>query len=158
MKITCASMDIISEDKAIIQPLHKDWYQGRVAAVDMLRLDLIHPVISGNKWYKLKHNLQAAKDSGAKQILTFGGAYSNHLIAAAAAAKVYDIPSVGIVRGRYAQVQPTSTLQACADMGMQLVYISTADYNNKTDPAFLQELEDKYGPSFIIPEGGANNE
>ncbi len=151
-------MDIICEDKAIIQPLNEDWYGKRVAAIDMLRLDLVHPVISGNKWYKLKRNLQAAKDNGATQVLTFGGAYSNHLIAAAAAAQSHHMPCIGIVRGLYAQNSPSPTLQACTDMGMQLAYISTADYSRKTEPGFQRELLAKYGDSFIIPEGGANDE
>ncbi|MDR3679221.1 MAG: 1-aminocyclopropane-1-carboxylate deaminase [Flavipsychrobacter sp.] len=151
-------MDIICEDKAIIQPLNEDWYGGRVAAINMLRLDLVHPVISGNKWYKLKRNLQAAKDFGATQVLTFGGAYSNHLIATAAAAQAHHMPCIGIVRGLYAQNAPSVTLKTSSDMGMQLVYISTADYSRKTEPGFQQELTDKYGDSFIIPEGGANNE
>jgi len=149
-------MDIICEDKAIIQPLNPDWYACKVAAVDMLRLDLVHPVISGNKWYKLQHNLQAAKEQGANKIITFGGAYSNHLVAAAAAAQAAGLSSVGIVRGLYAQHAPTATLQACSDMGMQLVYISTADYARKTDAQFLAELQATYGPAYMIPEGGAN--
>jgi 1-aminocyclopropane-1-carboxylate deaminase len=151
-------MDIICEENAIIQQLNKNWYEGRVVDVDMLRLDLVHPIISGNKWYKLQRNLQAAKTNGATQVLTFGGAYSNHLVASAAAAKAFSIKSIGIVRGLYAQQVPTATLQACRDMGMQLIYVSKVDYGRKNDPQFLQELVAQYGPSYIIPEGGANNE
>lgn len=158
MKTTCASMDIISEDRAVIQHLNKDWYHNSAAAIDMLRLDLIHPIISGNKWYKLKHNLKAAKAAGAAQILTFGGAYSNHLIAAAAAAKEYGIPATGVVRGLYAKDTPTLTLTACTEMGMTLVFVSKEDYNKKTDPIYLQQLQETCGSAYIIPEGGANQE
>ncbi len=149
-------MDIICEDNAIVQPLNKDWYENRVATVDMLRLDLVHPVISGNKWYKLQRNLQAAREQGANKIITFGGAYSNHLVAAAAAAQAAGISSIGIVRGLYAQHAPTTTLLACSEMGMQLVYISTTDYARRSDLQFLADIQATYGPAYMIPEGGAN--
>jgi len=83
-------MDTIDESKAIIQPLNSEWYEG-VAKIDMLRLDLLHPVISGNKWYKLKHNISHAISSGFNTILTFGGGYSNHLVATAAATNVFNV-------------------------------------------------------------------
>ena len=92
-------MDIIDESKIIIQPLQAAWVHNESIHIDMLRLDLIHPVISGNKWYKLRQNLEQAKISGSQSILTFGGAYSNHLVAAAAAANASGISAIGIVRG-----------------------------------------------------------
>src|ERR1039457_6360516 len=101
MKTTCVSMDTIDESRVIIQPLDQEWYQQKVAVLDMLRLDLIHPVISGNKWYKLRLNMKHAIESGFKTIVTFGGGYSNHLIATACTAKKFRLPSVGIVRGKY---------------------------------------------------------
>ncbi len=120
----------------------------------MLRLDLIDPVISGNKWYKLKHNLQQAKASGYKAILSFGGAYSNHLVAAAAAAQDAGLEGIGIVRGMHDVL--TYTLEACLGYGMQLQFVSYEAYKQKTDPAYLQQLSAQYGHPFIIHEGGAN--
>jgi 1-aminocyclopropane-1-carboxylate deaminase len=120
----------------------------------MLRLDLVDPVVSGNKWYKLKYNLLQAKASGHTTVLSFGGAYSNHLVAAAAAAQLAGLKSIGIVRGLYATL--THTLRACADYGMQLQFVSYEDYKQKNDPVFLQQLSETYDHSFIIPEGGAN--
>jgi len=123
-------------------------------AVDMLRLDLVDPVISGNKWYKLKYNLQEAKLSGHDAILTFGGAYSNHLVAAAAAAHHAGLKSIGIVRGLHEML--THSLEACKRYGMELHFVSYETYKQKTLPEFLQQLLVAYGHPFIIPEGGAN--
>ena len=124
--------------------------------VSMLRLDKVHPVISGNKWYKLNHNLAAALDMGFGRTITFGGAYSNHLIATAGAAKDVGIKAIGIVRGLHAAAHLTPTLQACKDLGMELHFVSREDYALKDDPVFLQSLTGRFGPSFIIPEGGDN--
>lgn len=122
----------------------------------MLRLDIVHPIISGNKWYKLKHNLLHASQTGYESIITFGGAYSNHLIAAAAAAKAYNIRSEGIVRGTYAEAELTPTLQACKEYGMQLFFVSRGEYAQKNENGWLDELRMNYPGAYIIPEGGAN--
>lgn len=149
-------MVTIDESAAAIQQLTPDWYQQKVAALDVLRLDLIHPVISGNKWYKLKYNLAHAIREGYKCILTFGGAHSNHLIATAAAAKQYGIAAKGIVRGEYHRDKYTATLAACEDEGMELIFISKEEYARKHEAAWLQKLEVQFDDTFIIPEGGAN--
>jgi len=154
MKITFANMGIIDDRLAVIQPLNKFWYRNKVAAMDMLRLDLLHPVISGNKWYKLRLNLAHAIDNGFKTIVTFGGGYSNHLIATACAAKIFKIPSVGIVRGRYDVLTPT--LEACRVEGMELIFVSQEDYKNKHEPDWAKNLVSHFDELFIIPEGGAN--
>lgn len=150
-------MAIINEHKAIIQPLNPIWYQPCVPQMDMLRLDLIHPVISGNKWFKLKYNLEVALAKGYKSMLTFGGAYSNHLVATAAIAKEYGLSSIGIIRGNYAKNNPTATMDECKSYGMQLVFVSWEDYAKKTDEAWLKELSAEFNNPYIIPEGGAND-
>lgn len=149
-------MVTIPERQPVIQPLNKDWCGPYAEAVDMLRLDMIHPVVSGNKWYKLKHNIQYASDNAYTSILTFGGAYSNHLIAAAAAAYTCGVKSIGIIRGDYAQHNLTQTLKDCVAYGMQLSFVSREDYNKKQDVDFLEYLSRKFDNPFIIPEGGAN--
>ncbi|MFN7013176.1 MAG: 1-aminocyclopropane-1-carboxylate deaminase/D-cysteine desulfhydrase, partial [Bacteroidia bacterium] len=122
----------------------------------ILRLDLIHPEISGNKWFKLKYNLQFAKQNGFKKILTFGGAYSNHIVATAAAGKYFGIKTIGIIRGEL--YDPLNhSLTFATKCGMQLEYVSREVYKNKSDEAFLKELQQKYPGAYIIPEGGANN-
>jgi len=120
------------------------------------RDDLVHPMISGNKWRKLKHNIAAAKQQGKKQLITFGGAFSNHLIATAAAGKLLGFKTIGIVRGEEPK-KWSETLNDCKAEGMQLKFISRSDYSLKNQTKFLEQLEREYGESFIIPEGGAND-
>ncbi|MBA3828969.1 MAG: pyridoxal-phosphate dependent enzyme [Taibaiella sp.] len=151
-------MDIINEGACIVQPLSPGWYNNRVAGIDMLRLDAIHPIISGNKWFKLKLNIAHALKEGSKGVLTFGGAYSNHLVATAAAARENNLSSVGIVRGLHHQHQPTDTLLKCVAYGMQLKYITIQEYRHKTDEEWLIALSAQYADHIIIPEGGANEE
>jgi len=147
-------MGTIDDRNVVVQPLNKFWYGKKVASMDMLRLDLLHPVVSGNKWYKLRLNLLHAVDNGFKTIVTFGGGYSNHLIATACAARMFKLPSVGIVRGRYDVLTPT--LEACIAEGMELIFVSQDDYKNKHEPEWAQNLVAHFDELFIIPEGGAN--
>lgn len=147
-------MDTIDERRVVIQPLHTGWYAGRAAAVDMLRLDLLHPIISGNKWYKLRLNIQRAGERRFKTIVTFGGGHSNHLIATAHAARMHRLGSVGIVRGNYPVLTPT--LQQCVAEGMQLLFVSQEDYKRKEQPEWVQELTAHFDEILIVPEGGAN--
>jgi 1-aminocyclopropane-1-carboxylate deaminase len=123
--------------------------------VRMLRLDGIHPRICGNKWYKLKHNLLAARAQSAHTVLSFGGAYSNHLVALAAASKACGLRSIGIVRGEAPRVL-NPALRFMEAQGMALHYISRSDYRNKEDPEFIRALEKRFGPFYQIPEGGSN--
>lgn len=125
--------------------------------IQMLRLDEAHPVVSGNKWFKLKENITAAIVAGKNEIATFGGAYSNHLIAAAAAAQYNGLQSTGIVRGE-AEYAANTTLSACAAYGMKLVFVSRSDYRKKDGAGFLQHLLPASENYFIIPEGGCNNQ
>ena len=154
MTTTCVSMDTIDESRVIIQPLDPEWYQQKVAGLNVLRLDLIHPVVSGNKWYKLRLNMKHAIEGGFKTIVTFGGGYSNHLVATAFASKKFGLPSVGIVRGRYDILTPT--LEACIAEGMELIFVTQEDYNNKQEPKWAMNLATRFDELFIIPEGGAN--
>jgi 1-aminocyclopropane-1-carboxylate deaminase len=134
----------------VIEPLL--WPEGATQElhVDVLRLDLLHPVISGNKWFKLQHHLQLADGS---PLLTFGGAWSNHLVATAFAAKQAGLPSIGIIRGEQPFAQ-SATLQEAAGYGMQLEFISREQYAQKNQDAFLRQLNDRYPGVYIIPEGG----
>ncbi|QDK79255.1 pyridoxal-phosphate dependent enzyme [Spirosoma sp. KCTC 42546] len=121
------------------------------------RDDLLHPKVSGNKWRKLKYNLLAARAQGFTTLLTFGGAYSNHLYATASAGKVFGFRTIGVVRGDELAGKPLNeTLQFCRDSGMHLHLVSRADYRRKEDPDFLAELTKQFGPCYILPEGGTN--
>ncbi len=119
------------------------------------RLDLIHPVVSGNKWYKLKYNLSAAQAEGATTVLSFGGAYSNHIHALAGACKMLGLSSIGVIRGE-PHTPLNSTLQYAESCGMRLHYLSRSDYRLKHTEAIQQRLKDEYGGLYIVPEGGSN--
>ncbi len=139
----------------ILQTVQDPFLEARGLTLKVLRLDLVHPLVSGNKWYKLKHNLAKAHALGHDTLLSYGGAYSNHLVALAAAAKLSGLRSIGVVRGEL--VQPLN--QALAFMqaqGMVLHPVSRADYRHKDEPGFKAELQAQYGRAFDIPEGGAN--
>lgn len=149
-------MATIPDKEPYIQALNEDRYRPFVRNISMLRLDEVHPVVSGNKWYKLKENIEHVRTAGKGGLLTFGGAYSNHLVAAAAACHYHNIPAVGIVRGTYAQETLTPTLRACMDYAMRLVFVSREDYARKNEPDYLAGLQKAYPDYFIVPEGGAN--
>lgn len=122
--------------------------------LQLLRLDRIHPAVSGNKWFKLDKYLQTVQQGHYKGIITFGGAYSNHLVATAAACYYHNIPCIGFVRGLEGAEQPTESLQECRQWNMALQFLSRTDYRLKSDPGFLQQLQDQYPQHLIIPEGG----
>ena len=120
------------------------------------REDLNHPFISGNKWWKLKYNLDEAIRQKKNTILTFGGAYSNHIFAAAAAAKECGLKSIGIIRGEE-NLPLNTTLSFAKENGMELHYISRNEYRDKDNPDFIQELHQQFGDFYLIPEGGTNS-
>ncbi|GAB3996696.1 pyridoxal-phosphate dependent enzyme [Spirosoma daeguense] len=121
------------------------------------RDDLLHPFISGNKWRKLKYNLLAAREQGFTTVLTFGGAFSNHLYATAAAGQHFGFQTIGIVRGDELATQPrNATLAACENFGMQLHFVSRVDYQRKESPEFLASSMTQFGSCYVVPEGGTN--
>ena len=121
------------------------------------RLDQIHPQISGNKFFKLKYNFQEAQQQGFKSVLTFGGAYSNHIAATAFAAHQFGFNSVGIIRGEELKDRPLNhTLKTAQALGMQLHFISRTAYREKDQPEFLQTLSQQFPSHYVIPEGGTN--
>ena len=150
-------MVITPDTQPYIQLLQPRWHHGKVQEVAMLRLDVLDPVISGNKWYKLGYNIEYCIANRIGTILTFGGGFSNHLVATAAMAKQYGLQSIGIVRGHYNN-ELTPTLKDCVACGMQLNFVTQEDYAKKTDEAWLEALAIKYDHPFIIPEGGANEQ
>lgn len=141
---------------APIEPVSCELLVEKSVALSVLRLDLIHPHLQGNKWFKLRHNLQACQEQGFSQVMSFGGAYSNHLFALAAAGSYFGIDTVGVIRGEL--VEPLNPVLAfCRSQGMQLHPVSRQQYRNKTCASFLNELRDKFGPSYLVPEGGSND-
>ncbi|MGK7389237.1 MAG: 1-aminocyclopropane-1-carboxylate deaminase/D-cysteine desulfhydrase [Candidatus Cyclobacteriaceae bacterium M2_1C_046] len=120
------------------------------------RIDKTDPYISGNKWYKLKYNLKKAKDEGYDTILTFGGAYSNHIYSTAAAAQEHGMKSIGLIRGEE-KLPLNPTLKFASEHGMELHYVSRSDYRKKGEPDFINALREKFGRFYLIPEGGTND-
>ena len=119
------------------------------------RDDLIHAELSGNKWRKLKYNLLAAEQQGATTLLTFSGAYSNHLHAFASACKMFDFNGIAIIRGEESTT-PSATLVHARNAGLHLHFINRDLYRQRSSPIFLQQLRQKFGKFLLIPEGGSN--
>ncbi len=141
--------------QAPLQQLEHPLLQQHNITLWVKREDLLHPHISGNKWRKLKYNLQEAQANGHKTILTFGGAYSNHIAATAAAGAEFGFKTIGIIRGEeHLPLNPT--LQFATEQGMELHYISRELYRRKNEPDFIAELAEKYNQPYVVPEGGTN--
>lgn len=148
-------MDLQSENQFLNLPILKE--KGITLAIK--REDLLHPQISGNKFRKLKYNIIEAKRQGHNGLLTFGGAYSNHIAATAAAAEKYGFKVLGIIRGEELaenwKSNPTLTL--AYEKGMQFKFVSREDYRKRDDLDFLASLKEELGEFYLIPEGGTNN-
>jgi 1-aminocyclopropane-1-carboxylate deaminase len=149
-------MAIKLQEQINIDTVDHELLRAKQIRLGILRLDQIHPLVSGNKWFKLKQNIKDALQKNCASLLTFGGAYSNHLIATAAAAQASGLQSIGIVRGFHGKEHPTETLKQCKALGMQLHYVSREDYAQKKAEKFISELQALYPEAYIIPEGGDN--
>ncbi|WP_245705074.1 1-aminocyclopropane-1-carboxylate deaminase/D-cysteine desulfhydrase [Flavobacterium omnivorum] len=127
-------------------------------SVQIKREDLIHPFVSGNKFRKLKYNLLQAKAENQKTLLTFGGAFSNHIAAVAFAGKERGFKTIGIIRGEELaqKVNENPTLLFAQKCGMQLEFISREEYRLKSELSFIENLKHKFGNFYLIPEGGTN--
>ena len=122
------------------------------------REDLIHPFVSGNKFRKLKYNLLQAKAENQSTLLTFGGAYSNHIAAVAYAGKENGFQTIGVIRGDELgdKIESNPTLKFAQECGMQFEFVSRETYRLKTEATFLEQLQQQYGAFYLIPEGGTN--
>lgn len=138
----------------IPSPLQTIFLPTSSQSVWVKRDDQIHPYVSGNKWRKLKYNIEAFKGSDRTTILTFGGAFSNHLYATAAACEALGLKSIGIVRGLEADVD-NPTLSYCVRAGMEIIKVSRTEYNEKERAASIDQII-KERNAFVIPEGGNN--
>ena len=136
---------------APLQRLHLDGLQQAGVQVAVLRLDLIDPLISGNKWFKLTEHLHAARAAGADGLISLGGAHSNHLHALAAAGKRFGFATVGLLRGHPQQTPTTMDLER---FGMQLHWLGFAGYRARHEPGFWQPWQAMYPTLHQVPEGG----
>lgn len=122
------------------------------------REDLIHPFVSGNKFRKLKYNLLHAEKENCSSLLTFGGAFSNHIAAVAAAGKMQSIKTIGLIRGEElaGKITQNPTLKFAHECGMHLEFISRESYRNKEESCFIEQLRHQWGNFYLLPEGGTN--
>jgi 1-aminocyclopropane-1-carboxylate deaminase len=149
-----------------VEPVADDRFHRHGVRLLLKRDDLIHPDLPGNKWRKLAPNLAAATAAGHGTLLTFGGAYSNHLRATAAAGRLLGLRTIGVVRGQELAGQPlNASLARCADDGMRLHFVDRTTYREKRDPATLARILREVAPPdgdrdtpYVVPEGGSNAE
>jgi 1-aminocyclopropane-1-carboxylate deaminase len=145
-----------------IQQIHFSEIENSGVTLFIKREDELHPFISGNKYRKLKYNLAEATKQNKSTLLTFGGAYSNHIAATAAAGSAYNLKTIGIIRGDelgnnlLETIQNNPTLKFASEHNMQLEFISRADYKSKNSSEFNVLLKEKFGDFYLIPEGGTN--
>jgi len=123
------------------------------------REDLLHPIISGNKFRKLKYNIQEAKRLGHSTLLTFGGAFSNHILAVAGAGAEFGFSTIGVIRGEEIEykIHENPTLIKAQELGMKFYFVSRSDYREKENTNFKEKLQTIFGNFYLIPEGGTNN-
>lgn len=126
--------------------------------ISVKRDDLIHPYISGNKFRKLKYNLAQAEKEGKNTLLTFGGAFSNHISAVAAVGKEFGFRTIGVIRGEELvdKVNGNPTLKFAKSCGMTFKFVTREVFRNKVSESFIESLRRQFGDFYLIPEGGTN--
>lgn len=150
-----ADIDVSDLADSPLQQLSSSFLEQAGIRLFVKRDDLIHPRFGGNKWRKLKYNLIYARDNQFDTLLTFGGAWSNHIYATAAAGRHFGFNTIGLIRGE--QHTPlNSTLSFAESCGMKLHYVNRTQYRNKNQAPFLQDLRQQFGDIYILPEGGSN--
>ena len=147
---------------SILQKISFSGIKRKDVTLYIKREDLIHPEISGNKYRKLKYNLQQAKSENKNTLLTFGGAFSNHISATAFAGKLHGFKTIGVIRGNELgddlekTLATNPTLRFANECGMQFKFVSRTDYRTKTSLKFIRQLKDEFSDFYLVPEGGTN--
>lgn len=127
--------------------------------LEIKREDLLHPFVSGNKFRKLKYNVLQAKAENHSVLLTFGGAFSNHIAAVAYAGKEQGFETIGVIRGDELRdkISENPTLSFAQECGMRFEFVTREAYRHKTEIAFIEQLQVKFGSFYLVPEGGTND-
>lgn len=137
--------------------------EGKNVSLFIKREDELHPFISGNKYRKLKYNLVEARNLGKSKIVTFGGAYSNHIAAVASAGSAFNFETIGVIRGDELAfnseevIQKNPTLRFASENNMKFHFVSRSNYREKESPEFIADLKSKFGDFYLVPEGGTNS-
>ena len=142
----------LNTSASVIQPINLPVFSEKQLEVSLKRDDLIHPFLSGNKWRKLKYILRDARTKGKTTLATFGGAFSNHLLAVACAGAMFEFKTVGFVRGEELEIK-NPVLKICHLFGMRLIFIARNDYRDK-EQIYSKYIPD-HDPVYFIPEGGS---
>ena len=143
-------------DNSVLTRINSELLDANRTRLYVKRDDLIHPEVSGNKWRKLKYNILQCQQQKNGGILTFGGAFSNHLVATAAACNLAGLSSVGVVRGDELNPESNETLKRCGEFGMHLHFVSREEYYLRGDRSYHEALLEDFPNQMIVPEGGAN--
>ncbi len=149
-------IDLFDTSLSILSPVSDSLLEEHGVSLLVKRDDLIDSDVSGNKWRKLKYNVLQCQQYKNDGILTFGGAYSNHLVATAAACHKAGLKSVGVVRGDELNPDSNETLKRCHDFGMHLHFVSREEYHLRDERYYHEELLNEFPNLFVVPEGGAN--
>lgn len=147
---------LVHMHEASVQPCLLPEWAGKKINIDVLRLDKIHPIISGNKWFKLKYHVKYAVEHQFRSILTYGGPWSNHIMATACIARLSGLQSVGVIRGEIPGDLST-TLLAARSYGMELEFVSRGVYSHKNADQLTTFLLKKFENPYMVPEGGAGS-
>lgn len=146
---------MLTPKEVVNQTIHHPLLREKGVTLSIKRLDIVHPQVSGNKFFKLKYNIEEALSKRHQTLITFGGAYSNHIAATAFAAQKAGLKAIGIIRGE--KIQPLNpTLELAQSLGMILHFISREEYRKKTEEQFQLDLTRKFGDFYLVPEGGTN--
>ena len=155
-------LDFNSQIETENQEVHLSILKDKNIQLFIKREDLIHPFVSGNKFRKLKYNIQEAQKQQKETLLTFGGAFSNHIAATAVAGKLAGIKTVGIIRGEELGIDlektlaSNATLRTASQNGMQLHFVTRKEYRHKTAQIVIDSLKNQFGDFYLVPEGGTN--
>ena len=153
------NLKIETKNQQIFLPILEE----KKVSLFLKREDIIHPFVSGNKFRKLKYNLQEAVTLQKTTLLTFGGAFSNHIVATAVAGKLAGFQTIGIIRGQELgenfkkTIQGNATLREAHNNGMKFQFVSREQYRQKDAPEFIENIHKKWGDFYLIPEGGTNS-
>lgn len=149
-------MSFYSTAPSILQTLSSEQLNNWNVRLTIKRDDLIDTEVSGNKWRKLKYNIEHAQFYQKEGILTFGGAYSNHLLATAAACSIIGLKSIGVVRGEELSSASNENLKRCEALGMHLLFVARSEYDLRNEKEMIENWKTKYPSFYLVPEGGAN--